>query len=143
MNHRCLPPCLIHQERETDANSPQTSAGKAYLLNYLLHIFTIDSPSHLEAVLVEQLVAPGPDVEQPAAWCYDRSLFVEQTTKALRLAVLTSLQCDRQMRDEHAVPVLRANQAIPEPSLPSPTVCLLGCAVVPPVPVNLPFYGYT
>jgi len=107
------------QERETDANSPQMSAGKASLLNSLPHIVTIDTPSHLEAV--EQLVTPAPDVEQPEAWCYDRSLFAEPATKALRLVVLTRLQCDRQTRDERVVPVLRANRAIREPSLPSPT----------------------
>lgn len=110
------------QEKEIDADSPQTSAGDASLLNSLPHIITtelVDSPSYVEAV--EQFMAPALDVEQPAAWCYDRSLFAEPATKALRLVVLTRLQCDRQTRDERVVPVLRANRAIREPSLPSPT----------------------
>ncbi|OAX42621.1 hypothetical protein K503DRAFT_326927 [Rhizopogon vinicolor AM-OR11-026] len=110
------------QEKEIDADSPQTLAGDTSLLQSIPHVVTtesVDSPSHVEAK--EQVMTPAPDIEQPAAWCYDRSPFAEPATKALRLVVLTRLQCDRQTRDERVVPVLRANRAIREPSLPSPT----------------------
>lgn len=110
------------QEKEIDADSPQTSAGDTSLLKSVPYVITtesVDSPSHVEAR--EQLMTPALDVEQPASWCYDRSHFAEPVAKALRLVVLTRLQCDRQTRDERVVPVLRANRAIREPSLPSPT----------------------
>jgi hypothetical protein len=110
------------QEKDIDADSPRTSAGNTSLLKSVPRIITtelVGSPSHVEAE--EQLVTPAFDVEQPATWCYDGSLLPEPTTKALRLVVLTRLQCDRQTRDERVIPVLRANRAIREPSLPSPT----------------------
>jgi len=61
-------------------------------------------------------VTPAPDVEQPAAWCYDRSLFAEPAIKALCLVVLTRLQCDDQTRNERVVLVLRAKRTICKPS---------------------------
>ncbi|KAG1753622.1 uncharacterized protein EDB91DRAFT_1242605 [Suillus paluster] len=115
-------PASRTQEKDIDVDSPRTLIGDTPLLKSAPQVVvteTISSPSHVEAG--EQLLTPALDVEQPATWFYGRSSFAESTTKALRFVVLTRLQCDRQTRDERVVPVLRANRAIREPSLPSPT----------------------
>ncbi|KAG2134844.1 hypothetical protein DEU56DRAFT_808995 [Suillus clintonianus] len=108
-------------EKDIDADSPRTLSGDTPLLKSVPQIITTKSagsPSHAEAR--EQSLTPALDVEQPATWFYGRPSFADSAAKALRFVVLTRLQCDRQTRDERVVPVLRANRAIREPSLPSP-----------------------
>ncbi|KAG2154269.1 uncharacterized protein EDB93DRAFT_1248464 [Suillus bovinus] len=108
-------------EKDVDVGSPRTLTGDTPLLKSAPQVIateSVGSPSRIEAE--EQLLTPALDVEQPATWFYGRPSFSDPTAKALRFVVLTRLQCDRQTRDERVVPVLRANRAIREPSLPSP-----------------------
>ncbi|KAG1776872.1 hypothetical protein EV702DRAFT_316699 [Suillus placidus] len=108
-------------EKDIDVGSPRTLTGDTPLLKSVPQVIateSVGSPPHVEAG--EQLLTPALDVEQPATWFYGRPSFADSTAKALRFVVLTRLQCDRQTRDERVVPVLRANRAIREPSLPSP-----------------------
>lgn len=108
-------------EKDIDVGSPGTLTGDTPLLKSVPQVIateSVGSPSCVEAG--EQLLTPALDVEQPATWFYGRPSFADSTAKALRFVVLTRLQCDRQTRDERVVPVLRANRAIREPSLPSP-----------------------
>lgn len=108
-------------EKDIDVGSPRTLTGDTPLLKPVPQVIateSVGSPSRVEAG--EQHLTPALDVEQPATWFYGRPSFADSTAKALRFVVLTRLQCDRQTRDERVVPVLRANRAIREPSLPSP-----------------------
>lgn len=108
-------------EKDIDVGSPRTLTGDTPLLQSVPPVIaaeSVGSPSRVEAE--EQLLTPALDVEQPATWFYGRPPLADSTAKALRFVVLTRLQCDRQTRDERVVPVLRANRAIREPSLPSP-----------------------
>ncbi|KAG0704921.1 hypothetical protein DFH29DRAFT_909244 [Suillus ampliporus] len=110
------------QEKDIDSDSPRTLIGDTPLPKsppQVIATESVGSSSHVEAG--EQPLTPALDVEQPATWFYGRSSFAESSTKALRFVVLTRLQCDRQTRNERVIPVLRANRAIREPSLPSPT----------------------
>lgn len=108
-------------EKDIDIDSPRTLTGDTPLLKSVPPVIateSVGSSSRVEAG--EQLLTPAVDVEQPATWFYGRPPLADSTAKALRFVVLTRLQCDRQTRDERVVPVLRANRAIREPSLPSP-----------------------
>lgn len=108
-------------EKDIDVGSSRTLTGNTPFLKSVPQVTateSVGSPSHIEAG--EQPLTPALDVEQPATWFYGRPSYSDSTAKALRFVVLTRLQCDRQTRDERVVPVLRANRAIREPSLPSP-----------------------